>query len=318
MEKAVKKKEQGDKVTGKVLMVGLVAVGGYLLLKAMQPPPDGEVWYTCPYCGAIFSTQVELDAHIASMHPPPPDISHLIADAEYWAGEAEAAADAALGAMDIYQVAPQVNIAINAMNAAGDATAEAIRIAGTEAATAAIVASDRAIAAYNIALDKLNTVWRDAMVYAESEMVNAETAALNAMGIYDEAKATLDGIQGRMVQIRAEVQGYYAQGGPIQVINYVVGSGWVQTTYIRDIILQTLAPEMESLYIAEENAIPVVNSTRDEAYRAAGAARDAAIYAQSMADDVLLLGILIATANSLYSIATATRDRIDQMLAELG
>lgn len=32
------------------------------------PPPV----YTCPHCGAPFSSQAELDDHVASVHPPPP------------------------------------------------------------------------------------------------------------------------------------------------------------------------------------------------------------------------------------------------------
>lgn len=36
---------------------------------AAAPPPPV---YTCPTCGATFSTQAALDAHIAAAHPPPP------------------------------------------------------------------------------------------------------------------------------------------------------------------------------------------------------------------------------------------------------
>lgn len=40
----------------------------YELYEPEPPPPV----YTCPYCGATFSTQAELDAHIQSQHPAPP------------------------------------------------------------------------------------------------------------------------------------------------------------------------------------------------------------------------------------------------------
>jgi len=36
-------------------------------VKAVPPPPPV---YTCPTCGATFDSQAELDAHIASVHPP--------------------------------------------------------------------------------------------------------------------------------------------------------------------------------------------------------------------------------------------------------
>lgn len=36
---------------------------------AAPPPPPT---YTCPHCGETFSTQAELDDHIAVQHPPPP------------------------------------------------------------------------------------------------------------------------------------------------------------------------------------------------------------------------------------------------------
>ncbi len=39
------------------------------------PPPPPPPEYVCPYCGASFETQAELDAHIEAEHPdePPPD-----------------------------------------------------------------------------------------------------------------------------------------------------------------------------------------------------------------------------------------------------
>lgn len=41
------------------LMVGM--------LQGITPPPQ----YVCPTCGTSFSSQAELDAHIASAHPAP-------------------------------------------------------------------------------------------------------------------------------------------------------------------------------------------------------------------------------------------------------
>ena len=56
---------------GKGVGIGImlaIAVG--LWLWARQA--DGEpLIYTCPYCGAVFSSQAELDAHIETYHPPP-------------------------------------------------------------------------------------------------------------------------------------------------------------------------------------------------------------------------------------------------------
>jgi len=40
------------------------------LVCPVEPPPEPE--YTCEHCPAIFSSQVDLDAHIASEHPTPP------------------------------------------------------------------------------------------------------------------------------------------------------------------------------------------------------------------------------------------------------
>ena len=52
---------------GGAVAAGLIAVK----LAGAFKPPEGEVppVYTCPTCGATFSTQAELNAHIASAHP---------------------------------------------------------------------------------------------------------------------------------------------------------------------------------------------------------------------------------------------------------
>lgn len=41
--------------------------------KEEAPPPTV---YTCPYCGATFATQQELDDHIAAAHPTPPALPY--------------------------------------------------------------------------------------------------------------------------------------------------------------------------------------------------------------------------------------------------
>lgn len=42
------------------------------IISAQPWPPVTPPVYTCPHCGATFSTQGELDDHIASVHPPTP------------------------------------------------------------------------------------------------------------------------------------------------------------------------------------------------------------------------------------------------------
>ena len=46
------------------------------------PPPT----YTCPHCGMTFSSQGELNDHIASVHPPPPPPGFKLVDwlKTYW------------------------------------------------------------------------------------------------------------------------------------------------------------------------------------------------------------------------------------------
>ena len=54
------------------------------------PPPTPPPVYTCPICGAEFSTQALLDGHIALMHvgppPPPPGdyLAEVYRDVEIW------------------------------------------------------------------------------------------------------------------------------------------------------------------------------------------------------------------------------------------
>ena len=57
-----------------------------MVLKAEPWPPVTPPVYTCPHCGATFSTQGELDAHIASVHPPAPPPGAKLIDwlKTYW------------------------------------------------------------------------------------------------------------------------------------------------------------------------------------------------------------------------------------------
>jgi hypothetical protein len=65
--------EKGGYDTGS-LSVSVVAGQNYSIGFALLPSAPPPVTYTCPYCGAKFSTVEELNAHVASEHPnnPPP------------------------------------------------------------------------------------------------------------------------------------------------------------------------------------------------------------------------------------------------------
>ena len=57
-----------------IIPIGLgLAVVGVLAALAWAAPPVPPEGYVCPYCGAPFATQEELDAHIESEHPAPPE-----------------------------------------------------------------------------------------------------------------------------------------------------------------------------------------------------------------------------------------------------
>lgn len=71
--------KEDKKVTiGLAVAAGLGGLAGLLVIfallaQAAAPPPP--IIYTCPYCGAEFTTEAELLAHIAAQHPEePPEV----------------------------------------------------------------------------------------------------------------------------------------------------------------------------------------------------------------------------------------------------
>lgn len=62
------KKSNTGLVIGGLVLAGVVI---YAISRKKVSPP---VVYTCPYCGATFTTQEELNQHIATVHPQQPPV----------------------------------------------------------------------------------------------------------------------------------------------------------------------------------------------------------------------------------------------------
>ncbi|GAI61731.1 unnamed protein product, partial [marine sediment metagenome] len=60
-----------------VAIAGVAALGGIIYLATREEAPPTV--YTCPYCGATFTTEEELLAHIEAEHPEAPPVVYTCA-----------------------------------------------------------------------------------------------------------------------------------------------------------------------------------------------------------------------------------------------